>query len=60
MKIDYNAEIKLTRAQYCFLRDRYKRKNGIAAKRLINLAIAEIITLQAKEELDRLYKELGL
>ncbi len=56
--ISYSAEIKLSRAQYCFLRDYFKRKNGIAAKRLIRMAIAEIVTKQASAELAKLYTEI--
>lgn len=52
MNTKTEATIKLTRAQYCFLRDRYKRREGIGADKLVRLAMLEVVAAQAQKELD--------
>lgn len=44
--------IKIDRAQYCFLRDRYGRRDGIKADKLIRMAVLEVVAMQAQKELD--------
>lgn len=48
----YTATIRLTRAQYAFLRDRYERREGISADKLMQMAILEAVAEQARKRLE--------
>lgn len=58
MKINYQVDFTLSRVQYCALRDYFKRRDGIAAKRLVRMAIAKLVIEQAQKDLAELYKQM--
>lgn len=47
------GQIKLTRAQYEFLRTRYNRNRNVGATWLVRMAMLEIVSIQAQAELDK-------
>jgi len=52
-KRSQTSTIKLTRAQYEFLRTRYKRTRGAGATWLVRMAMLEIVSMQAQAELEK-------
>lgn len=51
-KYEYTVEVRLTRAQYAFLRDRYGRREGTSARTLVRMAVFEAVRAQAQTELE--------
>ena len=47
----YSAGVRLTRSQFVYLRDRYKKRDNVSATTLVQLALLEVVALQAEEEL---------
>lgn len=54
------ATIKIDHAQYWMLRTRYGKRKGIGADKLIKMAVLEIVSMQAKKELEQAEVDLGI
>jgi len=51
-----NLELQISNAQLCFLRERYGKRLGI--KRLIELAMLEVVAKQAQQEMQQAIEQL--
>lgn len=52
MSYKTEATVKLNNAQIYFLRTRYGKRENISPDKLVQLAVIEVVAMQAQKELD--------